>query len=198
MTAAADLVNRAEPHEDFDGLKSACMAAGRAIQFSCAVVELEGPVPVAELAGRVYEGIISLQLRANEAALVERAIHILRAVENEQGLAGIDLDDVLDAWDALHDLSTAARAQATAGSYPIRTAGARNAVLAEAAARALTTLASCGVVGDGASSLINDARQGLAPDNRQNAFHEAGTEVQRRLATWIEAARVYLDSDGLA
>lgn len=195
-TAASDLVTRAEPHEDFETLKNACMAASRALQFSYSVVELEGPVHVAELAARVREGTDAVLLRAAQAARVERANGVLRAIENGQGPGGTDLDDATAARDALHDLRMAARAQAEGGSYPISAAGARSTAVAEAQARALTNLARCGVVGRRATSLINDARQRLAPDHRRDTFYEARTALERSHAAWIESARSYLDSDG--
>jgi len=195
-TAAAELVSKAGPDEDHGGLKSACMAASRSVAFAYSVVGLEGPAQVAEVAGRVRERAEDVLLCAAKAVWVERAEALLRAIENGEGPAGSDIDHATAARDALHDLRTAARDQAEEGSHPIRAAGARNAAVADAWTRALTTLARCGITDRPATVLINDARQYLPPDNRLRTFHEAQAALERNVAEWTEAARAYLDGDG--
>jgi hypothetical protein len=195
-TLAADgLVKRAGPNEDHDRLNNAVTSAVDAVKFAYSVVELEGPAHVAEAASRVREGVTAVLLAAAKASTVARADAVLRSVEKGDGPDGITADHALAARDALHDLRAAARAQAEGGSYPISAAGARNIAVAEAQALALTTLAQCGVTDRRATSLIDDARHGLSPDNRLQALREAEAALERTLAEWIGEARDYLDAD---
>lgn len=194
-TAAGDLVKRAGPNEDHGRLNDAVTAAMDTVKFAHSVVDLEGPAHVAEAARRVRDGVTAVLLAAAKASTVARAEGVLRAVENGDGLDGTTADHALTARDALHDLRAAARAQAEGSSYPINAAGTRNAAVAEAQALALTTLARCGVTGHRAASLIDDARHGLAPDNRRESLREAEAALDRTLAEWIQEARQYLDGD---
>lgn len=193
--AAGDLVNKAGPNEDHARLNNAVTSAVDAVKFAHSVVELEGPAHVAEAAGRVREGVTAVLLAAAKASTVARAEAVLRSVETGEGPDGVTADHALAARDALHDLRAAARAQAEGSSYPIRAAGARNVAVAEAQALVLTTLAQCGVTGRRATSLIDDARHGLPPDNRRQALREAEAALDRTLGEWISEARDYLDAD---
>lgn len=192
-TAADDLAHNTGPNHEHARLDEASVTAERALAFTVSVVDLEGPPAIAEAADRAHRMCQALLRHTRQAAPPLRADALLQAIET--GNQSIDMDDATSARDALHELGAAVHARDTGSSYPIQEAGQRATAAAQASARSLTVLATCGVTGAQATALIRDAQQRITAQHRRQSVHAAQDAVMRMMEVFTEAARTYLDTD---